>query len=107
RISADGGVSAEFRRWRWETENAPIFDPTGRFMAFTRQHAPGAARGGPRDATIIEEIQTGSQRELPGEHMHVRQWSADGTSILGFRHDGKAWTCHVADSACRPITGGN
>ncbi len=106
RISADGGVSTEFRRWRWETENGPMFDPTGRFIAYTRQHAPGAPRGGPRDATIIEDMQTGSQRELPGEHMHVRQWSADGTAIVGWRHDGKVWTCRVADSACRPITAG-
>jgi len=107
RISADGGVSTEFRRWRWETENTPAFDPTGRFMAFTRQHAPGAPAGGPRDAAIIEELRTGTQRELPGPHMHVRQWSADGTSILGWRHDGKAWTCRVADSACRAIADGN
>jgi Tol biopolymer transport system component/tRNA A-37 threonylcarbamoyl transferase component Bud32 len=107
RISADGGVSTEFRRWRWETENAPVFDPTERFIAFTRQHAPGAPPGGLRDATIIEDAQTGSQRELPGEHMHVRQWSADGASILGWRHDGKAWTCRAADSACRPIADGS
>jgi eukaryotic-like serine/threonine-protein kinase len=107
RISADGGVSTEFRPWRWETENTPVFDPTGRFVAFTRQHAPGAPREGPRDATIIEDVQTGSQREMPGEHMHVTQWSADGGSILGWRHDGKAWMCRVADFACRPIADGN
>ncbi len=106
RMSAEGGVSTEFRRWRWETENAPMFDPSGRFVAYTRQRAPGA-RAGPRDATIIEQVETGSQRELPGEHMHVRQWSADGTSILGWRHDGKAWTCRVADFACRPIADGS
>jgi len=107
RISADGGVSTEFRPWRWETENTPVFDPTGRFVAFTRQRAPGAPSGGPRDATIIEDVQAGSQRELPGEHMHVRQWSTDGGSILGWRHDGKAWTCRVADVACRSIADGN
>ena len=107
RISADGGPSTEFRPWRWETENMPVFDPTGRFVAFTRQRAPGAPRGGARDATIIEEVQTGNQREMPGDHMHVRQWSADGGSILGARHDGKAWTCRVADAACRAIVDGN
>jgi hypothetical protein len=52
-------------------------------------------------------VQTGSQREMPGEHMHVRQWSADGGSILGWRHDGKAWTCRVADFTCRPIADGS
>jgi hypothetical protein len=107
RISADGGVSTEFRPWRWETENTPAFDPMGRLVAFTRQRAPGAPPGGARDATIIEDVQTGSQREMPGEHMHVRQWSADGGSILGWRHDGKAWTCRVADFTCRPIADGN
>jgi len=106
-IGAEGGVSTEVRRWRWETENVPFFDPTGRFVAFTRQHAPGAPRGGPRDATIVEDMQSGTQRELPGEHMHVRRWSADGGSILGWRHDGKAWMCAVADGACRPIADGS
>jgi hypothetical protein len=85
----------------------PVFDPTGRFVAFTRQRAPGAPRGGSPDATIIEEVQTGNQRQIPGEHLHVRQWSADGGSILGTRHDGKAWTCRVADAACRAIVAGN
>jgi eukaryotic-like serine/threonine-protein kinase len=106
RIDADGGISTEVRQWRWETENAPLLDPSGRFVAFTRQHAPGAPRGGPRDATIIEELQTGSQREMPGDHMHVRQWSADGESIFGWRHDGKAWMCRVADGACRAVASG-
>ena len=107
RISADGGASTEFRPWRWETENSPVFDPTGRLVVYTRQRAPGAPSGGPRDATIIEDVQTGSQRELAGEHMHVRRWSADGGSILGWRHDGKTWTCRVADVACRSIAEGH
>jgi serine/threonine protein kinase len=103
RIPAEGGPSTEFRPWKWETENAPFFDPTGTFVAYTRQPAPGAPPGGPRQATIIEDVRSGSRRELPGEHMHVRGWSADGRSLLGERHDGNVWVCAVATGDCRAI----
>ena len=107
RVPAVGGASVEFRKWRWETHNAPLFDPSGRFIVYLRQNLPGAARGGPPDTTIIEEADTGIQRELPRPHMHPGRWSRDGKSIVGWRHDGKAWICPADGGACHAVTTGS
>jgi hypothetical protein len=88
------------------TQNAPFFDATGRFIVYLRQSLPGTPPGGPPDTTIIEEIETGSQRELPRPHMHPGRWSPDGRSIVGWRHDGKVWICPTDGGACQVVTAG-
>ena len=41
KVSALGGPSTAFREWQWETSGRPVFDPTGRFIAYTKQRADG------------------------------------------------------------------
>jgi eukaryotic-like serine/threonine-protein kinase len=36
RVPALGGASVEFRRWEWATSDAPMFDHTGRYLAYLR-----------------------------------------------------------------------
>ncbi len=38
--------------------------------------------------------------------MHPGGWSRDGRSIVGVRHDGKAWICPADGSACHAVTAG-
>jgi len=106
RIPAVGGASVEFRKWRWETQNAPFFDPTGRFIVYVRQSLPDAPPGHPPDTTVIEEVATGRTIELPQPHMHPGRWSPDGKFIVGARHDGKAWICPADAGACHAVTAG-
>jgi TolB protein len=111
RIPAVGGPSSEVLPWDWQVQNAPYFDPTGRFVAYTRQRPLGAPRTDP-EHTVIHELATGRERVWPEPHTHLSGWSPDGASIIGWQHDGSGGNvhvitlCRVADGSCRSISRG-
>jgi serine/threonine protein kinase len=105
RVPAVGGTSTEFRRWSWQLNNTPLFDPTGRLIAFTKQNPPGSTTGEP-EALIIEEVATGRTRALPGPHAHIGGWSADGQQMIVWRHPAEVQLCEVKTLACRTLTTG-
>jgi Tol biopolymer transport system component len=109
KVSALGGPSAAFRDWRWETNGAPSFDPTGRFIAYSKQRAPGAPPTG-IEQTMIHDVATGQERALPGPVTYPGGWSPDGTSIVGWQRaaPNERWVtvCVVADGTCRRLTQG-
>ena len=61
------GPATEFRPWNWETSIAPYFDPTGRFLAYLRQRAPGAPQS-VTEQTVIHDIATQEERVWPEPH---------------------------------------
>ena len=105
KVSGLGGPSTEFRPWQWETHNAPVFDPTGRFIAYVKQ-----SPSGPHDRTVIHEVATGQERQWPEPHTHVGGWSPDGMAIVGSQHDtaNEYWitVCQAVDGSCRRVTQG-
>ena len=111
RIPAVGGASTEFRKWSWEEQNAAFFDPTGRFIAYTRQQPLGRRAEKP-EALVIQSLETREERELPGEHSHMGRWSLDGDELVVWRHDPNVprrhntWRCEVESGACRFVTQG-
>ncbi len=107
RLPAVGGQSTEFRPWIWETQTAPYFDPTGRFIAYARRRPPGATTAQP-DATVIHELATGMNHVWPPPYTRPSGWLPDGVSILGWQHDPDPGRqvlviCRVADRSCRAI----
>jgi hypothetical protein len=100
-VSALGGPSTKFRDWDWVTHYGPTFDPTGRYLAYVKRDSPGAP-----EHTIILGIDTGREIRWPEPHTHVSGWSADGSTVVGARHDGLVYVCRVADANCRPVTKG-
>lgn len=107
RVPAVGGASTAFRDWEWQTENAPFFDPSGRYIAYLRQRPLDAPPETP-EALVIHEVATGRERELPGEHSHMGRWSPDGRELVVWRHDGNVWICEVVESGtCRVVTQGH
>ena len=105
RMPAPGGPSEQFRDWRWETHGSPMFDPSGRMIAYIRQRAPGESGGEPAH-TVIHDIATGSERRWPVPATRVTGWSGDSTYVVGARFDGTIAVCTVADGACRILTKG-
>jgi serine/threonine protein kinase/Tol biopolymer transport system component len=99
RVPAVGGASTSFRDWAWETRNTAFFDPTGRFIAYTRQQPFDRPAEGP-EALVIHDVETRQEHDLPGEHSHMGRWSPDGRELAVWRHDGNAWRCDVATGAC-------
>jgi serine/threonine-protein kinase len=109
RVPAPGGPSIEFKPWDWQTFAAPLFDPSGRFVAYLRQRALGAPTS-ISEHTVIHEVATGQERVWAEPHTHIGGWTADGASIVGWQHaEGGATnvvTCRVADETCRVLTRG-
>ncbi len=111
RIPAVGGPSTDVRPWEWQVQNAPFFDPTGQFIAYTRQRPPGAPRT-EAEHTVIHEVATARERVWPEPHTHPTGWSPDGDSIVGVQHDPSGGglvivtICRVADGTCRSVTRG-
>lgn len=109
RVPALGGPSTALREWEWETANAPFVDPTGRFIVYIRQRAPGAPST-QSEHTVIHEVATGQDRVWPEPHTHVGGWSPDGSAIVGLQHGPhNEWlvtVCSVADASCRRLTEG-
>jgi serine/threonine protein kinase/Tol biopolymer transport system component len=105
RMPAPGGPSELFRDWRWETHGRPMFDPSGRMIAYLRQPPPGESGGEPAH-TVIHEIATGKERRLPAAATRVTGWSGDSASIVGYRTDGTIVVCAVTDGACRVLAKG-
>jgi serine/threonine protein kinase len=109
KVSALGGPSTAFREWQWETTGRPAFDPTGRFIAYTRQRAVTAP---PTESehTVIHDIATGQERLWPEPATRVGSWSPDGSAIVGWQlgTGNERWitVCRVADASCRRITSG-
>jgi Tol biopolymer transport system component len=101
RVSALGGPSAKFRDWDWITHYAPSFDPSGRYIAYVKRDSPGAP-----EQTSILDIETGREVLWAEPHTHLTGWSADGSQVVGSRHDGIVYVCRVADANCRAITKG-
>lgn len=114
RVTAVGGVSTEVFPWDWETSGAVQFDPTGRWLVFFRSRSPvqQAQRSqGPvtkpdapivNDATIIKEVASGIERELPQPPLHYPRFSRDGQWVAGSRRDGIA-VCPFDGGACRLV----
>ena len=105
RVPAVGGPSTEFRKWNWQTSNAPLFDPTGRLVAYTKQNPPGSTSK-ESEALIIEDVATGRTRALPGPHAHIGGWSADGQWMVVWRHPEEVLVCELSTLACRTLTTG-
>jgi eukaryotic-like serine/threonine-protein kinase len=106
RVPAVGGASTAFRDWEWQTVNAPYFDPTGRYIAYTRNRPLDAPPDTP-EALVIHEVASGLERLLPGEHGHMGRWSPDGRELVAWRHDGHVWICQVESGACRQLAEGH
>jgi Tol biopolymer transport system component len=105
RVSALGGPSTKYRDWDWTTHFGPTFDPTGRYIAYVKRL--DSERTGPAsDRTAILEIETGREVHWAEPHTHVSGWSADGTEVVGSRHDGLVYVCRVVDESCRRVTKG-
>ena len=109
RVPALGGPSTAFREWEWETSGGPLFDPTGRFIAYLKQRAMTAPPT-ETEHTVIHEVATGLERQWPEPHTHVGGWSVDGSAIVGWQHgsSNETWitVCRVADATCRRLTTG-
>ena len=111
RVAAVGGPSTEVLPWDWQVQNSPYFDPTGRFIAYTRLRPPGAPRTQP-EHTVIHEVATGREHMWPEPHTHPTGWSPTGDSIIGMRHDPSGGglviitICRVADGSCRSVARG-
>jgi serine/threonine protein kinase len=109
KVPALGGPSTAFREWQWETSGRPVFDPTGRFIAYTRQRAV-TAPANESEHTVIHDIATGQERVWPEPHTHVTGWSTDGSEIVGYQHgvgnERLITMCRVADASCRRLTSG-
>ena len=111
RIPAVGGPSTEVLPWEWQVQNSPHFDPTGRFIAYTRQRPLGAPRT-QTEHTVIHEVATRRERVWPEPHTHPTGWAPNGDSIVGMQHDPSGGglvmitICRVADGSCRSIARG-
>lgn len=107
RVPAVGGASEAFLPLNWETENFPQFDPSGRFLSYTKARTVDAGQGaGPPRQTTIRDLRTGAERVLPGPALEYARWSRDGRFLLGWRPDRGVVTCAVDGSSCREITEG-
>ena len=100
RMPADGGPSVEFLPWEWQTESDVSFAPDGTHLVYVRQH-PVGRKGLLPEATIIREIASGRERDLPQPHLHQPRFSPDGRSILGSAHDGSVVICDLDANTCR------
>jgi eukaryotic-like serine/threonine-protein kinase len=105
RIPALGGPSTAFRNWDWQIQNAPLFDPTGRYIAYLKQRPMGAPMS-VAEHLVFHEVATGREREVPEPHVHPGGWSPDGKAVVGWRHDGKIVVCPLEGEICRPVTEG-
>ena len=112
RVPALGGPSTEFRPWDWSVQNAPYFDPTGRFLAYLKQRPPGAPST-VKEHTVIQDVHTGGETEWPEPHTHVTGWAQDGATLVGWQHDPNrvdrqlVVACQVADRVCRTLAQGS
>lgn len=111
KVSALGGPSTAFRHWQWETSGRPVFDPTGRFIAYTKVRAVTApVTESESEHTVIHDVETRQERLWPEPHTHVADWSPDGSAIAGTQHGAgnENWVtvCLVADASCRRLTAG-
>ncbi|HEY0873239.1 MAG TPA: protein kinase [Vicinamibacterales bacterium] len=107
RISALGGASEAFRNWSWEEKTAPFFDPTGRYIAYTRMPPLDGSSNEP-EAVVIQDLETGEERVLGDEPFRMGRWSPDGRELAVWRWRGETstWRCQVESGACRMLTQG-
>jgi hypothetical protein len=102
RVPAFGGASTAVLPWNWERENAMQYGPAGRSIVFTRSRLPGAPRTEP-ESTVVHDVTTGQQRELPPPHLHYCHFSPDGRWISGSRDDGSIVVCAADGRACHTV----
>ena len=112
RVPAVGGASEAVLPMKWEEQNFPQFDPTGRLMAYTSSESQGpvsistSQETGKGVRTMIRDMTANTEHALPGPGLHMPRWSRDGTSLLGSRDDGTIAVCAVDGSGCRTVTRG-
>ena len=101
RVSAVGGASEFVLPLNWETHNFPQFDPSGRFLSYTRWKAEAAGQA------IVLDLNSRVERALPGPALKYPRWSRDGRLLVGWRGENTITVCAVDGSFCRSLTEGN
>jgi Tol biopolymer transport system component/predicted Ser/Thr protein kinase len=102
RVPALGGASTAILPWNWERENAMQYGRDGRTIVYTRLRLPGAPGTDP-EVSVVHDVTTGQERELPPPHKHYCHYSPDGRWISGSHHDGSIVVCPAAGGACRTV----
>lgn len=100
RVPALGGASEFALPLVWETHNFPQFDPSGRWLSYTR------LRPADDDATMIRDLESGAERPLPTPAIYSARWSRDGRQLAGWRDDRTVTICPVDTGPCRAVTQG-
>jgi eukaryotic-like serine/threonine-protein kinase len=104
-VSAGSGPSLEVvPGWRWETNMHGHVDPSGGKVAYLRQGDPEKP-----DATFVRDLSSADETlvSAPGDaHLHALEWSRDGSTILGWRHDGSVALCPSSGGECLVVTKG-
>jgi eukaryotic-like serine/threonine-protein kinase len=105
KIPAASGTSSEVvPGWRWERNMHGHVDPSGNAVVYLRQGDPEKP-----DATFVRDLSTGHESllsEAGDMHLHKLEWSRDGSSILGSRHDGGVTLCPRSGGGCRVVAKG-
>jgi Tol biopolymer transport system component len=98
RMPAAGGPSEEvFANWHMQRQNHAEISPDGTRVLYTEL-------GVENERTWIRRLGgAGEPSGLPLPHLHQAQWTPDGHSVVGWRHDGHAYECIVAEGECRRI----
>jgi Tol biopolymer transport system component len=105
RVPALGGASTTILPWNWERENAMQYGQAGRTIVYTRSRLPGAPPTEP-EASVVRDVTTGQERELPLPHKHYCHFSPDGRWILGALDDGSIEVCPADGQVCRTVAKG-
>jgi serine/threonine protein kinase len=105
KIPAASGTSSEVvPGWRWERNMHGHVDPSGNAVVYLRQGDPEKP-----DAAFVRDLSTGHESvvgEAGDMHLHALEWSRDGSTILGSRHDGGVTLCPRSGGGCRVVAKG-
>jgi Tol biopolymer transport system component len=102
RVPALGGASTSIFNWNWETENALQYDRSGQSVVYTRLTGRGTAATRPA-RSVIREMPTGQERELPEPRKDYCRFSPDGRWIAGSERDGSVVVCPTDGRECRKL----
>jgi Tol biopolymer transport system component len=101
KVPVDGGPSVEvFPGFTWQTHMRVSEDPSGQRIAFTRMEPPDWSK----DRNLVKDLATGEERVVAAPHMHSPEWSNDGQTLIGHRHNGEMAICPATGEACEVLT---
>jgi hypothetical protein len=102
RVPALGGPSTQVFPWEWQTHHAVQFAPTGDRIVYTRRNALGSRSPQP-PATMVYELASGREHELPEPALNAPKFSHDGRYVAGSHGDGTIGLCRVDATECRTL----